>query len=96
MFMEVIATGYLVLNCCKVGTSTWMNHFLYLYQGKEKEKIEQLKQESRDGLRNINMKLHQTIPQLFEISTLNGSTIDNLAQQSTSFSMVRHPFDRYY
>ena len=87
----------ILLNTHKVGTSTWMNHFLYLYQGKEKAKIEELKQKSRDGLPNINEKLHQTIPQMFKISKLNGSTnIANLAQRSTSFSMVRHPFERYY
>ena len=42
----------------------------------------------------IKKKLHKTVPGLFRIRSLNDTNIKSLAEHSTSFSMVRHPFER--
>ena len=43
---------------------------------------------------NYSKKLHRTVPGLFKITSLRNTNIINLAEHTTSFSMVRHPFER--
>ena len=73
-----------------------MAHFLQLYRGREKsQKIPA----ELTGLKDIPKDkpirvLHDTVPNLFKLESLNGSRIEALAEQTISFSMVRHPFER--
>jgi len=64
----------------KVGTTTWLTHFLQLSTLSESEK------------KNIT-NVHRRIPGLFPVPE---SVLDlrKLANVTTSFSMVRHPFER--
>jgi len=65
----------------KVGTSTWLQHFLTLADLPEDE--EEL----------IQHRLHAEVPRLFSVDPRDPS-IPLLAQATISFSMVRHPFER--
>ena len=72
-----------------------MAHFLQLYQGKTKiiaPELGRIKNIPKD--RPIRV-LHDTVPDLFKLKSLNGSNIKSFAEQTISFSMVRHPFERY-
>jgi len=70
----------------KVGTTTWLTHFLEL-SGKKKILQEEFGP-------NYSKMLHRTVPGLFKINSLHNTNIKSLAKHSTSFSMVRHPFER--
>ena len=71
----------------KVGTTTWMTQFLELSQQKDI-----LLEEFGP---NYSKMLHRTVPGLFKINSLDiDMNIKSLAEHSTSFSMVRHPFER--
>jgi len=70
----------------KVGTTTWLTHFLEL-SGKKNTMLEEF------GT-NYSKMLHRTVPGLFRIGSLHNTSIKSLANHSTSFSMVRHPFER--
>ena len=63
----------------KVGTTTWLTHFLALANS--------------TAAQNVSSKnVHKIVPKMF--LTDAGVDIQLLAQTSTSFSMVRHPFER--
>ena len=66
---------------CQVGTTTWKKHFLDLLN---KKNI--IKKKFIPG---------PFVPGLFRIHSFSGTNIKSLANHSTSFSMVRHPFERY-
>jgi len=65
----------------KVGTSTWLQHFLSLADLPEEE--EEI----------VQHRLHAEVPRLFSVEPRDPS-IPLLAQATISFSMVRHPFER--
>lgn len=71
----------------KVGTTTWLQQFLELSQYKKNILMKEF------GA-NYSKKLHRTVPGLFKITSLRNTNIINLAEHTTSFSMVRHPFER--
>ena len=70
----------------KVGTTTWLTHFLELSDQKN-TMMEEFGP-------NYSKMLHRTVPGLFKINSLRDTNIKSLAKYSTSFSMVRHPFER--
>jgi len=69
----------------KVGTSTWLAHFLSLHE---------------EGSKRFNVSamapgmLHGQVPKLFKPPSKNIKKLRDLAEESISFSMVRHPFER--
>jgi len=65
----------------KVGTSTWLRHFLSLAKPALKE--EEITQST----------LHREVPRLFSVEAQD-PPIPLLANNTISFSMVRHPFER--
>jgi len=65
----------------KVGTTTWLEHFLALADLPEKKE------------KQIRPFLHERVPPLFELKP-EDPPIELLAQMTISFSMVRHPFER--
>ena len=67
---------------CKVGTTTWKRHFLDLLD------------EKNILMEEFAPNCDKPVPDLFRISSLQNTNIKSLAEQSTSFSMVRHPFER--
>jgi len=67
----------------KVGTTTWLTHFLRLSNLSEAEKNSTI---------FSSPKLHKNIPPLFPVP--DDVDLRVLAKSSTSFSMVRHPFER--
>jgi len=65
----------------KVGTTTWLEHFLALADLPEKKE------------KTVRPFLHERVPPLFELKP-EDPPIPLLAQITLSFSMVRHPFER--
>jgi len=65
----------------KVGTTTWLQHFLALSDLPQMQKKE------------IGQHLHMKVPQLFTFHP-EDLPISSLAKTTISFSMVRHPFVR--
>ena len=70
----------------KVGTTTWLHQFLELSSWKKAILVKEF---------GANYKVHRTVPRLFRIASLRNTNIKSLAKLTTSFSMVRHPFERY-
>jgi len=69
----------------KVGTTTWLTHFLLLSST--------YRHLYEDG--NITSKqLHREVPKLFKLPTLSQTEMKDLFETSNSFSIVRHPFER--
>jgi len=70
----------------KVGTSSWLKNFIMI-----SDKTHMLKSGEING-----GNLHSTVPKLFKLPTAinNYSDFRNLVENSISFSIVRHPFER--
>jgi len=68
----------------KVGTTTWLTHFLRLSSLSDSEKNDTM---------FSSPKLHKNIPPLFQVQE-EDLDMRTLALTTTSFSMVRHPFER--
>jgi len=65
----------------KVGTTTWLEHFLALAELPEKKE------------KTIRQHLHQRVPSLFEVKP-EDPPVSWLVGATISYSMVRHPFVR--
>jgi len=68
----------------KVGTTTWLTHFL---------RLSSLSDSTKNDTMYSSPKLHKTIPPLFPVPD-DDLDLRMLAKSTTSFSMVRHPFER--
>jgi len=69
----------------KVGTTTWLTHFL---------RLSSLSDDAKNDTMYSSPKLHKNIPPLFRVPNNSDLDLRVLAKSTTSFSMVRHPFER--
>jgi len=69
----------------KVGTTTWLTHFL---------RLSNLSEDAKNDTMFSSPKLHRNIPPLFRVPNDHDLDLRMLAKSTTSFSMVRHPFER--
>jgi len=69
----------------KVGTTTWLTHFL---------RLSNLSDDAKNDTMFSSPKLHRNIPPLFRVPNDHDLDLRMLAKSTTSFSMVRHPFER--
>lgn len=68
----------------KVGTTSWMTNFLLMSDQSQLYKSGQI----------TSKILHRTVPDMFRLPDMRNSEFRNLVKSSTSFSIVRHPFER--
>ena len=80
-----------ILFYLKVGSTTWLALFLEL---SDKKNTIMEKLGPKPKLKGPQPKIHSAVPELFRIRSLNNTNLKSLAELSTSFSMVRHPFER--
>jgi len=69
----------------KVGTTTWLTHFL---------RLSALSEDAKNDTMYSSPKLHRNIPPMFRVPNDYDLDLRMLAKSTTSFSMVRHPFER--
>lgn len=68
----------------KVGTTTWLGHFLTLSNITEPE---------FSRIADSSPLLHQIVPKIFKVRG-RGEKLSKIISRAVSFSMVRHPFER--
>jgi len=68
----------------KVGTTSWMTNFLLMSDQSHLYKSGQI----------TSKILHRTVPDMFRLPDMRYSDFRNMVKSSTSFSIVRHPFER--
>jgi len=84
-FMFDQKTNLMFCRNAKVGTTTWLTHFLLLHP---------IARKKYDATKISSGKLHNKIPFFFTVPAKNPKELRKLAESSISFSMVRHPFER--